>query len=49
VLVAVKRELVTRFEQTAQAALARIWGEEAPSAVVGPHSLPDPKFWMLAL
>ena len=26
------RELITRFEQKIQASLARIWGEEVPSA-----------------
>jgi type I restriction enzyme M protein len=31
-LVAANRELITRFEQKIQATLARIWGEEAPSA-----------------
>ncbi|MDD5031372.1 MAG: restriction endonuclease subunit S [Rhodoferax sp.] len=29
-LVAVNRELITRFEQKIQATLARIWGEEQP-------------------
>ena len=31
-LVAANRELITRFEQKIQATLARIWGEEVPSA-----------------
>lgn len=31
-LVTANRELITRFEQKIQATLARIWGEEAPSA-----------------
>lgn len=31
-LVAANRELITRFEQKIQATLARVWGEEAPSA-----------------
>ena len=31
-LVAANRELITRFEQKIQATLARIWGEEAPTA-----------------
>lgn len=31
-LVAANRELITRFEQKIQVTLARVWGEEAPSA-----------------
>ena len=37
-LVSANRELITRFEQKIQTTLARVWGEEGPSAT--PHASP---------
>ncbi len=41
-LVAANRELIARFEQKIQAALARVWGEDEPTSVEPFLAMPMP-------